>query len=154
MSRFITFSFRAGFILGILLFLIVLSTGAVLSALFWGIVPAWFWATYQKLKQGQSVSQIEGVASYAIVLFGGILALVGILCVFASIGLMIAEPEIIQAAIEQQPNYDDLSDEDLENITKVMELLPSLMPIITLGVCLQSVAYIGYGLAVVRTYSR
>ena len=128
--------------------------GAVLSALFWGIVPAWFWATYQKLKQGQSVSQIEGVASYAIVLFGGILALFGILCVFASIGLMIAEPEIIQAAIEQQPNYDDLSDEDLENITKVMELLPSLMPIITLGVCLQSVAYIGYGLAVVRTYSR
>lgn len=113
----------------------------------------WFWATYQKLKQQQPVSQIEGIASYAVVIYGGILALVGVLFVLASIGFMVADAEIIQAALEQQPNYDDFSDEELENIAVVMEMLPALMPVITLCVCLQSVAYIGYGLAVMRNYS-
>ena len=153
MSRFLKFSFIAGFILGTIQFLLVLSSGSVVAGLFWGIVPAWFWATYQKLKQEQTVSKLEGVASYAVVMYGGILALAGVLCVLASIGFMIADPEIIQAAMEQQPNFDDLSEVELESITKVMEVLPSIMPLITLGVCLQSVSYIGYGLAVVRNYS-
>jgi len=154
MSRFLKFSFIVGFILGTIQFLLVLSSGSVVAGLFWGVVPAWFWATYQKLKQEQTVSKLEGVASYAVVMYGGILALAGVLCVLASIGFMIADPEIIQAAMEQQPNFDDLSEVELENITKVMEVLPSIMPLITLGVCLQSVSYIGYGLAVVRNYSR
>ncbi len=153
MSRFLKFSFIAGFILGTIQFLLVLSSGSVVAGLFWGVVPAWFWATYQKLKQEQTVSKLEGVASYAVVMYGGILALAGVLCVLASIGFMIADPEIIQAAMEQQPNFDDLSEVELESITKVMEVLPSIMPLITLGVCLQSVSYIGYGLAVVRNYS-
>ena len=153
MSRFLKFSFIAGFILGTIQFLLVLSSGSVVAGLFWGVVPAWFWATYQKLKQKQTVSKLEGVASYAVVMYGGILALAGVLCVLASIGFMIADPEIIQAAMEQQPNFDDLSEVELESITKVMEVLPSIMPLITLGVCLQSVSYIGYGLAVVRNYS-
>jgi hypothetical protein len=59
-----------------------------------------------------------------------------------------------QAAMEQQPNYDDFSDEELESFTKILEVVPSIMPLITLAVCLQSVAYISYGLAVVRNYSR
>ena len=153
MSRFLKFSFIVGFILGTIQFLLVLSSGSVVAGLFWGVVPAWFWATYQKLKQEQTVSKLEGVASYAVVMYGGILALAGVLCVLASIGFMIADPEIIQAAMEQQPNFDDLSEVELESITKVMEVLPSIMPLITLGVCLQSVSYIGYGLAVVRNYS-
>lgn len=153
MSRFLKFSFIAGFILGTIQFLLVLSSGSVVAGLFWGVVPAWFWATYQKLKQEQTVSKLEGVASYAVVMYGGVLALAGVLCVLASIGFMIADPEIIQAAMEQQPNFDDLSEVELESITKVMEVLPSIMPLITLGVCLQSVSYIGYGLAVVRNYS-
>ena len=154
MSRFLKFSFFAGFILGTIQFLLVLSSGSVVAGLLWGIVPAWFWATCQKLKQEQTVSKLEGIASYAVVMFGGVLALAGVLCVLTSIGFMIADPEIIQAAMEQQPNFDDLSEVELENITKVMEVLPSIMPLITLGVCLQSVSYIGYGLAVVRNYSR
>lgn len=153
MSRFLKFSFITGFILGTIQFLLVLSSGSVVAGLFWGVVPAWFWATYQKLKQEQTVSKLEGVASYAVVMYGGVLALAGVLCVLASIGFMIADPEIIQAAMEQQPNFDDLSEVELESITKVMEVLPSIMPLITLGVCLQSVSYIGYGLAVVRNYS-
>jgi len=153
MSRFLKFSFIAGFILGTIQFLLVLGSGSVVAGLFWGVVPAWFWATYQKLKQEQTVSKLEGVASYAVVMYGGVLALAGVLCVLASIGFMIADPEIIQAAMEQQPNFDDLSEVELESITKVMEVLPSIMPLITLGVCLQSVSYIGYGLAVVRNYS-
>ena len=153
MSRFLKFSFIAGFILGTIQFLLVLSSGSVVAGLFWGVVPAWFWATYQKLKQEQTVSKLEGFASYAVVMYGGILALAGVLCILASIGFMIADPEIIQAAMEQQPNFDDLSEVELESITKVMEVLPSIMPLITLGVCLQSVSYIGYGLAVVRNYS-
>jgi hypothetical protein len=56
--------------------------------------------------------------------------------------------------MEQQPNYDDFSDEELESFTKILEVVPSIMPLITLAVCLQSVAYISYGLAVVRNYSR
>jgi len=154
MSRFTKYSFFTGFVLATILFLLVFSSGAVLAGGFWGIVPVWFWATYQKLKQAQPVSQIEGIAAYAVVLLGGLLALTGLLFVFASIGLMIADAEIIQAAMEQQPNYEDLSDEELESVAKVMEILPSIMPLITLGICLQSVAYIGYGLAVVRNYSR
>ena len=154
MSRFLKFSFFAGFILGTIQFLLVLGSGSVVAGLFWGIVPAWFWATYQKLKQEQTVSQLEGIASYAVVMFGGILALAGVLCILASIGFMIADPEMIQAAMEQQPNFDDLSDLELESVTKIVEILPSIMPLITVGVCLQSIAYIGYGLAVVRNYSR
>ncbi|MDA0780100.1 MAG: hypothetical protein O2810_04255 [Bacteroidetes bacterium] len=154
MSRFLKFSFFAGFILGTIQFLLVLSSGSVVAGLLWGIVPAWFWATCQKLKQEQTVSKLEGIASYAVVMFGGVLALAGVLCVLASIGFMIADPEIIQAAMEQQPNFDDLSEMELESITKVMKVLPSIMPLIALGVCLQSVSYIGYGLAVVRNYSR
>ncbi len=154
MSRFLKFSFFAGFILGTIQFLLVLSSGSVVAGLLWGIVPAWFWATYQKLKQEQTVSKLEGVASYAVVMYGGVLALAGVLCILASIGFMIADPEIIQAAMEQQPNFDDLSEVELESITKVMKVLPSIMPLIALGVCLQSVSYIGYGLAVVRNYSR
>lgn len=154
MSRFLKFSFFAGFILGTIQFLLVLSSGSVVAGLLWGIVPAWFWATCQKLKQEQTVSKLEGIASYAVVMFGGVLALAGVLCVLTSIGFMIADPEIIQAAMEQQPNFDDLSEVELESITKVMKVLPSIMPLIALGVCLQSVSYIGYGLAVVRNYSR
>ena len=154
MSRFLKFSFFAGFILGTIQFLLVLSSWSVVAGLLWGIVPAWFWATCQKLKQEQTVSKLEGIASYAVVMFGGVLALAGVLCVLTSIGFMIADPEIIQAAMEQQPNFDDLSEVELESITKVMKVLPSIMPLIALGVCLQSVSYIGYGLAVVRNYSR
>ncbi len=154
MSRFLKFSFFAGFILGTFQFLLVLSSGSIVAGLFWGIVPAWFWATHQKLRQDQTVSQLEGVASYAVVIYGGILGLVGILCVISSIVFMVADPEIIQAALEQQPNYDDFSDKELENLEKVMDVLPAILPLITLGVCLQSISYIGYGLAVVRNYSR
>ena len=154
MSRFLKFSFFAGFILGTIQFLLVLSSWSVVAGLLWWIVPAWFWATCQKLKQEQTVSKLEGIASYAVVMFGGVLALAGVLCVLTSIGFMIADPEIIQAAMEQQPNFDDLSEVELESITKVMKVLPSIMPLIALGVCLQSVSYIGYGLAVVRNYSR
>lgn len=154
MTRLIKFSFFAGFILGIIQFVLVLSSGSIIAGLFWGIVPAWFWATYQKLKQEQTVSQLEGIASYAMVIYGGILALVAVLCIISTIVFMVTDPEIIQAALEQQPNYDDFSDEELDSITKVMEVLPSIMPLITLGVCLQSVSNISYGLAVVRNYSR
>lgn len=154
MTRLIKFSFFTGFILGIIQFVLVLSSGSIIAGLFWGIVPAWFWATYQKLKQEQTVSQLEGIASYAMVIYGGILALVAVLCIISTIVFMVTDPEIIQAALEQQPNYDDFSDEELDSITKVMEVLPSIMPLITLGVCLQSVSNISYGLAVVRNYSR
>ena len=68
MSRFVRFSFLAGFVLGVAQFILVLSSGSIVAGLFWGIVPAWFWATHIKLKQEQTVSQIEGVASYAVVM--------------------------------------------------------------------------------------
>ena len=154
MSRFVRFSFLAGFVLGVAQFILVLSSGSIVAGLFWGIVPAWFWATHVKLKQEQTVSQIEGIASYAVVMYGGVLALLGVLCIISSIVFVVADPEIIQAAMEQQPNYDDFSDEELESFTKILEVVPSIMPLITLAVCLQSVAYISYGLAVVRNYSR
>ena len=154
MSWFLKFLFFAGFILGTIQFLLVLSSGSIVAGLFWGIVPAWFWATHQKLKNEQAVSQPEGIASYAVVIYGGILALLGVLCIISSVVFMVADPEIIQAALEQQPNYDDFSDKELENLEQVMDVLPEIMPLITLGVCLQSISYIGYGLAVVRNYSR
>ena len=154
MSRFVRFSFLTGFVLGVAQFILVLSSGSIVAGLFWGIVPAWFWATHIKLKQEQTVSQIEGIASYAVVLYGGVLALLGVLCIISSIVFVVADPEIIQAAMEQQPNYDDFSDEELESFTKILEVVPSIMPLITLAVCIQSVAYISYGLAVVRNYSR
>ena len=154
MSRFVRFSFLTGFVLGVAQFILVLSSGSIVAGLFWGIVPAWFWATHIKLKQEQTVSQIEGIASYAVVMYGGVLALLGVLCIISSIVFVVADPEIIQAAMEQQPNYDDFSDEELESFTKILEVLPSIMPLITLAICIQSVAYISYGLAVVRNYSR
>lgn len=154
MSRFIQISFFAGFILGALQFLIVINSGAIVAGIFWGIVPAWFWATHQKLKQDKPVSAFEGVASYAVVIYGGILALVTIFCLFSTFAFLVVDADVIQAAIEQQPNYDDYSEEELTAINQVIEWLPALMPVITLAFCIQTVAYIGYGLAVVRNYTR
>ena len=154
MSRFVRFSFFAGFFLGLLQFLFVIGGGSILAGLFWGIIPVWFWATFQKLKQETSVSQLEGIAAYTVVIYGGLLALLALFCVFASFAFIIVDPEVIQAAVEQQPNYDDFSDEELSALNQVMAWLPSLMPLITFAICVQAMAYIGYGLAVVRNYSR
>lgn len=150
MSRFVRFSFFMGVFLGLVHFLYVIGGGSILAGIFWGFIPVWFWATYQKLKQNSPVKKVEGIAAYVVVLYGGVLALLALLCIIASIGFLVLDPELIQAAIEQQPNYDDFNDEELQVIAK----LPSIMPLFTLGVCLQSISYIVYGLAVVRNYSR
>jgi hypothetical protein len=150
MSRFVRFSFFVGVFLGLLQFLYVIGGGSIIAGLFWGLIPVWFWATFQKLKQNAPVKTLEGVAAYAVVLYGGVLALVAVVCVIASIGFLVLDPEVIQAAMEQQPNYEDLSEEELQ----VIAWLPSVMPLFTLVFCLQATTYIGYGLAVVRNYSR
>ncbi|MGB0357102.1 MAG: hypothetical protein ACPGC2_00085 [Flavobacteriaceae bacterium] len=150
MSRFVRFSFFMGVFLGLVHFLFVIGKGSILAGIFWGLIPVWFWATFQKLKQNAPVKKLEGVAAYFVVLYGGVLALVAVVCVIASIGFWVLDPEIIQAAVEQQPNYEDLSEDELQVIAK----LPSIMPLFTLGICLQSVSNIVYGLAVVRNYSR
>lgn len=154
MSRFVKFSFFAGVSLATLQFLLVLSGGNSIAGLFWGIIPVWFWATYQKLKQEASVGQLEGIAAYTVVIYGGLLGLLALFCLFAAFAFLVIDPEVIQAAMEQQPNYDDFSDEELTAINQVMEWLPKLMPLITAAICIQATAYIGYGLAVVRNYSR
>jgi len=154
MSRFVRFSFFAGVSLATFQFLFVLSGGNSIAGIFWGIIPVWFWATYKKLKQEASVSQLEGIAAYTVVIYGGFLGLVALFCLFASFAFLVVDPELIQAAIEQQPNYDDFNDEELTAINQVMEWLPSLMPLITIAISVQATAYIGYGLAVVRNYSR
>lgn len=154
MSRFVKFSFFAGVSLATLQFLFVLSEGNIIAGLFWGIIPVWFWATYQKLKQEASVNQLEGVAAYAVVIYGGFLGLLAFLCLFATFAFWVVDPEVIQAAMEQQPNYDDFNDEELTAINQVMEWLPTLMPLITAAISIQATTYIGYGLAIVRNYSR
>lgn len=154
MSSFVRFSFFAGFFLGLIQFLFVIGGGSIIAGVFWGIIPVWFWATYQKLKQESTVSQLEGIAAYALVIYGGFLALVAICCLIAAIAFFLVDPEVIQAAIEQQPNYDDFSEEELTVLNQVMGRLPTLMPVITLAIGIQAVAYMGYGLAVVRNYTR
>lgn len=154
MSRFVRFSFIAGFLLGTLQFLLVVGGGSIIAGLFWGIIPVWFWATYQKLKQEASVSQLEGAAAYAVVIYGGFLGLFTVLCLIATFTFLVVDLDVIQAAIEQQPNYDDFSDEELTAMNKVVEWLPTLMPLITLAVGIQATAYVRYGLAVVRNHSR
>lgn len=154
MSRFIQFSFFAGIALAFVQFSFVIGGGSIITGLLWGVVPVWFYATYQKLKQAAQVHQWEGIAAYAVVIYGGVLALVTLVCIIASIGFLVIDPEIIQAAMEQQPGFDDFSDEELNAVNQMMDWLPMLMPLITLAICVQSVAYIGYGLAVVRNYSR
>lgn len=154
MSRFVRISFSIGIVLALLQFIYVISIGNVIIGLFWGIVPVWFWATYQKLKQKSLVRPLEGIAAYGVVLYGGVMALATILFLLATIGFWVLDPEVIQTAMEQQSSFDDLSNEELAAVNQLMEWLPSLMPILTLGICLQSISYIGYGLAVVRHYSR
>lgn len=154
MSRFLRFSFFVGITLGVAQFLLVIGSGSYIAGAFWGVVPVWFWATYQKLQQDTSVSALEGIASYGIVIYGGIMALVTVLFLLGTIGFLLADPEIIQAALEQQPNFDDMTEQELEEVNKVVEWLPSLMPLLTLAACLQAVSYLRYGVAVVKNYSR
>lgn len=153
MSRFVRFSFFAGVSLATFQFLLVLSGGNIIAGLFWGIVPVWFWATFQKLKAGSAVGKIEGIAAYAIVLYGALLALFSLLFLFCTVVMIGLEPEVLQAAVEQQPNYDDFSDEELEAIEMIMQYLPILMPVFGVVFGLMSTSYIGYGLAVVRKHS-
>ncbi len=154
MSRFLRFSFFVGITLGVAQFLLVIGSGSYIAGAFWGVVPVWFWATYQKLQQDTSVSALEGFASYGIVIYGGIMALVTVLFLLGTIGFLLADPEIIQAALEQQPNFDDMTEQELEEVNKVVEWLPSLMPLLTLAAFLQAVSYLRYGVAVVKNYSR
>lgn len=154
MSRFVRFSFFTGMFLGVFQFLVVIGGGSIFTGLLWGIIPVWFWATYQKLKQEHSVSQLEGMAAYAVVIYGGFLSLFAILCIIATVTFLVVDLDVIQTAMEQQPNYDDFSDEELIAMNQVMEWLPALMPLVALAVTTQAIAYISYGLAVVRNYSR
>ena len=153
MSRFVRFSFFAGVSLATFQFLLVLSGGSIMAGLFWGVVPVWFWATFQKLKANSAVGKIEGIAAYAIVLYGALLALFSLLFLFCTVVMIGLEPEVLQAAVEQQPNYDDFSDEELEAIEMIMQYLPILMPVFGVVFGLMSTSYIGYGLAVVRKHS-
>lgn len=153
MSRFIKFSFFAGVTLATLQFLFVLSGGNIIAGLLWGIVPVWFWATFQKLKTSASVSRVEGVAAYAVVLYGALLALFSILFLFSSFVMIGLEADLLLDALEQQPNYDDFSDEELEVFNTIIQQAPSIMPLLTVACGLMATSYIGYGLAVVRKYS-
>lgn len=154
MSRFVRFSFFVGITLGLAQFLLVIGSGSYIAGAFWGIVPVWFWATYQKMQKDTAVSPLEGIASYGVVIYGGIMALASVLFLLGTIGFLLADPEIIQAALEQQPNFDDMTEQELEEVNKVVEWLPSLMPLLTLGACLQAISYIRYGIAVVKNYTR
>ena len=153
MSRFIRFSFFAGFSLAALLFALVLSGGNIIPGVLWGIVPVWFWATYQKLKADNPIGQLEGVAAYVVVLFGGVLALFSLLFLFSSFAISAVDAEVIQAAVEQQPNFDDFNEEELKAMDMVVKQLPTIMPILSVVLGVMATSYIGYGLAVVRKYS-
>ena len=153
MSRFVRFSFFAGVSLATFQFLLVLSGGSIMAGLFWGVVPVWFWATFQKLKANSAVGKIEGIAAYAIVLYGALLALCSLLFLFCSMAMIGLEPEVLQTAVEKQPNYDDFSDEELEALDMVMEYFPIIMPLFGVVCGLMATSYISYGLAVVRKHS-
>ena len=130
-----------------------LMSGGILLTLLAGLVPFWLWTTRKKLLTEVEIGSFDKVLSYIVVVYAAFAGLFAVLIfvfwlMFASI-----EPAIIESALADNPAINDLNEEELKALDRVMENLPSLLPLLWLFLGLQSFSYLYYGIGVIRRAS-
>ena len=130
-----------------------LMSGEVLLTLLAGLVPFWLWTTRKKLLAEVEIGSFDKVLSYIVVVYATFAGLFAVLIFVFWLMYASIEPALIESALADNPAINDLNEEELKALDRVMENLPSLLPLLWLFLGLQSFSYLYYGIGVIRRAS-
>ncbi|MDG1824409.1 MAG: hypothetical protein P8H45_05925 [Flavobacteriaceae bacterium] len=130
-----------------------LISGGIFLTLLAGLVPFWLWSTRKKLLSNIEIGGFDQVMSYVVVVYAAFAGLIAVLVFVFSLMYASIDPVIIESALADNPAINDLSEEELKALDQVMENLPSLLPVLSLFLGLQSFSYLYYGMGVIRQTS-
>ena len=130
-----------------------LMSGEVLLTLLAGLVPFWLWTTRKKLLAEVEIGSFDKVLSYIVVVYAAFAGLFAVLIFVFWLMYASIEPALIESALADNPAINDLNEEELKALDRVMENLPSLLPLLWLFLGLQSFSYLYYGIGVIRRAS-
>ena len=130
-----------------------LMSGEVLLTLLAGLVPFWLWTTRKKLLAEVEIGSFDKVLSYIVVVYATFAGLFAVLIFVFWLMYASIEPALIESALADNPAINDLNEEELKALDRVMENLPSLLPLLWLFLGLQSFSYLYYGIGVIRKAS-
>ena len=130
-----------------------LMSGEVLLTLLAGLVPFWLWTTRKKLLAEVEIGSFDKVLSYIVVVYATFAGLFAVLIFVFWLMYASIEPALIESALADNPAINDLNEEELKALDRVMENLPSLLPLLCLFLGLQSFSYLYYGIGVIRRAS-
>lgn len=145
-----TFIFYIALILSVAHFLIYAINGSIVGILLSGLVPFWLWSTRRKRLSELAISGFEQALTYGVLVYAVFAVLLGVLMFLGWGILQGAGAEVFWEALEQNPAFDDLSEEEMEGVTLMMENLPTILPLVGLGVVLQAFSYLYYGISLLR----
>jgi len=132
-------------------FLVYATSGSIVGILLSGLVPFWLWSTRRKLLSELSISGFEQVLSYGVLIYAVFAGLFGVLMFLGWGILQGAGAEVFWEALEQNPAFDDLSEEEMQGVNLMMENLPTILPLMGFGILLQAFSYLYYGISLLRS---
>jgi len=132
-------------------FLVYAMSGSIVGILLSGLVPFWLWSTRRKLLSELSISGFEQVLSYGVLVYAVFAGLFGVLMFLGWGVLQGAGAEVFWEALEQNPAFDDLSEEEMQGVNLMMENLPTILPLMGFGILLQAFSYLYYGISLLRS---
>ena len=127
-----------------------LISGSIFSTLLAGLVPFWLWSTRKKVLADLKISGFDQVMSYLVVIYAAFAGLVALLVFVFWLIYASVDPAIIEAAMADNPAINEFNEDELLALDRVMEKLPSLLPLMWVFLGLQSFSYLYYGIGVVR----
>ena len=130
-----------------------LMSGGVLLTLLAGLVPFWLWTTRKKLLAEVEIGSFDKVLSYIVVVYAAFAGLFAVLIFVFWLMYASIDPALIESALADNPAINDLNEEELKALDRVMENLPSILPLLWLFLGLQSFSYLYYGIGVIRRAS-
>lgn len=145
-----TFFFYIALVLSVLHFLLYAVNGSIIGILFSGLVPFWLWSTRRKQLSLVAVSGFEQVLTYGVLIYAVFAGLFALLMFLGWGILQGAGAEVFWDAMEQNPAFDDLNEEEMEGVMLVMENLPTFLPLLGAVVLLQAVSYLYYAISLLR----
>ena len=138
-------------VLSVAHFLVYAMSGSIVGILLSGLVPFWLWSTRRKLLSELSISGFEQVLSYGVLVYAVFASLFGVLMFLGWGILQGAGAEVFWEALEQNPAFDDLSEEEMQGVNLMMENLPTILPLMGFGILLQAFSYLYYGISLLRS---
>ena len=130
-----------------------LISGGIFLTLLAGLVPFWLWSTRKKLLSNLKIGSFDQVMSYVVVVYAAFAGLIAVLVFIFWLIYAGVDPSLIDAALADNPAISDLNEDELKALDQVMENLPSLLPVLSLFLGLQSFSYLYYGIGVIRKTS-